>query len=70
MNTILFIIIGIIVISWLIALFHEEFRDYCIEDIPGIYSAFYIMYKEDDTGGVFYKVSSIILSYRNCVNSV
>ena len=56
MNAILFIILGIIVVSWLIAWCYEEFRDYCIEDIPDIYSAFYTIYKEDDTGGFFYKV--------------
>jgi len=49
MNAILFIILGIIVVSWLIAWCYEEFRDYCIEDIPDIYSAFYTIYKEDDT---------------------
>ena len=63
MYTALFIIIGIIVVSWLIALCYGEFRDYCIEDIPDTYSTFYTMYKEDDTGGLFYKVFVIMFLF-------
>ena len=46
MNTTLLVIIGVIIISWLIAWCDEIFRNDCIEDIPDIYSAFYTMYKE------------------------
>ena len=45
MNTTLLVIIGVIIISWLIAWCDEIFRNDCIEDIPDIYSAFYTMYK-------------------------
>ena len=63
MNTTLLVIIGVIIISWLIAWCDEIFRNDCIEDIPDIYSAFYTMYKEDDTGSVFYKIFSMIFLF-------
>lgn len=63
MNTTLLVIIGVIIISWLIAWCDEIFRTDCIEDIPDIYSTFYTMYKEDDTGGFFYKVFSIMFLF-------
>ena len=63
MNTTLLVIIGVIIISWLIAWCDEIFRNDCIEDIPDIYSTFYTMYKEDDTGGLFYKVFSMMFLF-------
>ena len=36
MNTTLLIIIGIIVVSWLIALCFKDFRDRCVNDLPDI----------------------------------
>ena len=63
MNAALLVIIGVIIISWLIAWCDEIFRNDCIEDIPDIYSAFYTMYKEDDTGGGFYKIFSMIFLF-------
>ena len=63
MNTTLLVIIGVIIISWLIAWCDEIFRNDCIEDIPDIYSTFYTMYKEDDTGSVLYKVFSTMFLF-------
>ena len=63
MNTTLLVIIGVIIISWLIAWCDEIFRTDCIEDIPDIYSTFYTMYKEDDTVGFFYKVFSMMFLF-------
>ena len=63
MNTTLLVIIGVLIISWLIAWCDEIFRNDCIEDIPDIYSTFYTMYKEDDTGSVLYKVFSMMFLF-------
>jgi len=63
MNTTLLVIIGVIIISWLIAWCDEIFRTDCIEDIPDIYSTFYTMYKEDETKGSFYKVFSMMFLF-------
>ena len=63
MSVTLLIIIGTIVGSWLIALCFKNFRDDCIEDFPGIFSEFYKMYKEDDTGGLIYKIILILVLF-------
>ena len=57
------LIIGLIVFSWLIALCFKDFRDECIDLIPEIFSDFYKMYKEDDTGGILYKIFLILFVF-------
>ena len=55
MNTTL-LIIGAVVVSWLITIWIKDFRDRCTDYIPEIFSDFYKMYREDNTGGSFYRI--------------
>ena len=65
--SIILLIIGIIVVSWLIALCFKDFRDKCIDLIPEIFSDFYKMYKEDDTSGILYKIFLINICYSEFI---
>ena len=56
MNTTLIIIIGIIIVSWLIALCFKDFRDDCKEYAPELFTDFLTMIKDDDTGRILYKI--------------
>ena len=62
MNTTL-LIIGAVVVSWLITIWIKDFRDRCTDYIPEIFSDFYIMYREDNTGGSFYRIFSTIFVF-------
>lgn len=63
MNTTLLVIIGIIIVSWLIALCFKDFRDDCKEYAPELYSDFLTMLKEDDTGGILYKIFLVLFVF-------
>ena len=63
MSVTLQIIIGTIVISWLIALCFKDFRDRCTDFIPEVFSDFYEMYKEDDTGNIIYKIFLVLFVF-------
>ena len=63
MNTTLIIIIGIIIVSWLIALCFKDFRNDCKEYAPELYSDFLTMLKEDDTGGILYKIFLVLFVF-------
>ena len=63
MNTTLIIIIGIIIVSWLIALCFKDFRDDCKEYAPELYSDLLTMLKEDDTGGILYKIFLVLFVF-------
>ena len=63
MNTTLLLIIGVIIASWLIALCFKDFRDRCTDFIPEVFSDFYEMYKEDDTGNIIYKIFLVLFVF-------
>ena len=63
MNTTLLVIIGVIVISWLIALCFKDFRGRCADYVPEMFTDFYQMYKEDDTGNIFYKIFLVLFVF-------
>ena len=63
MNTTLLVIIGIIIVSWLIALCFKDFRDDCKEYAPELYSDLLTMLKEDDTGGILYKIFLVLFVF-------
>lgn len=62
MNTTLIIIIGIIIVSWLIALCFKDFRYRCVDDLPDIFSEPYQMIVEesDNIGGKIFLTLLII----------
>ena len=61
MNTTLLIIIGIIVVSWLIALCFKDFRDRCVNDLPDIFSEPYQMIVEEESDNIFGKIFLTLL---------
>lgn len=63
MNTTLIIIIGIIIVSWLIALCFKDFRDDCKEYAPELFTDFLTMIKDDDTGGILYKIFLVLFVF-------
>ena len=63
MNTTLLLITAVIIASWLIALCFKDFRGRCADYVPEMFTDFYQMYKEDDTGNIFYKIFLVLFVF-------
>ena len=61
MNTTLIIIIGIIIVSWLIALCFKDFRYRCVDDLPDIFSEPYQMIVEEESDNIWGKIFLTLL---------